>query len=153
MRQQLTPSLSLRVATVFGFAVLLNYPWELAQMPLFAMHESHGNVLWRCFIASLGDGVLVLLIFAAGWVIWRRQDWFERSGAAAWALMLTVGLIIAIAVEWNGLAMGRWNYAESMPRVPALNVGITPIAQMLVLPPIIFSLAARCLHRTKTPRS
>jgi hypothetical protein len=29
-----------------------------------------------------------------------------------------------------------------MPLVPGLNVGLTPVAQMLVLPPLIFSLLA-----------
>lgn len=57
------------LATIFVVAVLFNYPWELAQSPLYVGMESFSAVWWHCFVSSLGDGVLVLLIFAAGWVV------------------------------------------------------------------------------------
>jgi hypothetical protein len=50
-------------------------------MQLYA-DESDENAWWRCFIAGLGDGVLVLLVFTAGWAIWGQLDWFERPRAA-----------------------------------------------------------------------
>lgn len=109
-------------------------------MPLYAAHESLGNPWWRCFIASLGDGVLVLLIFTAGWAIWRQPDWFERPRAAGYSLMLAVGFVIAVAIEWLALAERRWSYAASMPTLPLFGIGITPVAQMLVLPPFILAL-------------
>jgi hypothetical protein len=62
------------VATVF------NYAWELAQAPLYEGMEHLRTVWWHCFVASLGDGLLVLLIFAAGWTALHRRDWFVRPG-------------------------------------------------------------------------
>jgi len=56
--------------------------------------------LWHCFVASLGDGVLVLLMFGVGWLVLRRQDWFVRPGVRGYVLMFVSGLTIAIAVEW-----------------------------------------------------
>ena len=52
------------VAAIFVVAVLGNYPWELAQAPLYVGMESFRAVWWHCFVASLGDGLLVLGIFA-----------------------------------------------------------------------------------------
>jgi len=46
-------------------------------------------------------------------------------------------------VEWVGVhVLGRWQYTETMPVVPGLGVGVIPIAQMLLLPPLIFRIAA-----------
>jgi hypothetical protein len=69
------------VISLFIVAVLLNYVWELAQAPLYVGLERYtAAVLWHCFIASLGDGIMVMLIFAAGWITLQRWDWFERPG-------------------------------------------------------------------------
>src|SRR5262245_36509341 len=37
-------------------------------------------VWWHCFIASLGDGLLILGIFAAGWIALGRQTWIVHPG-------------------------------------------------------------------------
>ena len=131
-----------QVVTLFVLAVLFNYPWELAQSPLYAGMGSSNRMWWHCFVASLGDGLLMLLIFAAGWTALHRQDWFVRPGLRGYAVMLAVGLIISVGVEWIAVhIVGRWAYTERMPLVPGLRVGIVPILQMLVLPPLIFRVA------------
>jgi len=133
------------VATIFAVAVLFNYPWELAQMPLYGASYD-GRTFLYCFLASLGDGLLVLLIFAAGWIVFRRREWFVRHGARGYLLMLAAGLIIAVGIERVAVGTGQWLYAEQMPRV--LGVGLAPIAQMLVLPPLIFRLVAAWRRRS-----
>ena len=144
-----------QVVTLFVLAVLFNYPWELAQSPLYAGMGSSNRMWWHCFVASLGDGLLMLLIFAAGWTALHRQDWFVRPGLRGYAVMLAVGLIISVGVEWIAVhIVGRWAYTERMPLVPGLRVGIVPILQMLVLPPLIFWVAAawdrvRCSSRAR----
>jgi hypothetical protein len=102
------------------------------------------RVLWHCFVASLGDGLLVLLIFGAGWAVLRWRDWFVRPGVRGYALMLAAGLVIAVTVEWVAVRIaGSWVYSARMPVVPLLGVGIMPVAQMLLLPPLIFHIVAR----------
>lgn len=127
-------------ATIFAVAVIFNYPWELAQMPLYDGASYDGRALLYCLLASLGDGLLVLLIFAAGWIAFRRRRWFMRPRSRGYLLMLAAGLIIAVGVERVATGTGQWQYSEQMPRV--LGVGLAPIAQMLVLPPLIFRVVA-----------
>ena len=95
--------------------------------------------------------VLLLLIFAAGWLVLRRRDWFFRPGVRGYVLMLVTGLVIAVSIELVAVyVMGRWEYTKQMPLVPGLGVGLTPVAQMLVLPPIIFHVVTVWLERAKT---
>ena len=138
------------VSSLFAVAVTLNYPWELAQAPLFVGFTDFNAIWWHCFVASLGDGVLVLLIFAIGWRVSRRRNWFEHPGASGYAVMLVSGLTIAVAVEWIAVQLlQRWNYAPAMPLLPVLDIGIVPVAQMLVLPALIFRVVAARVSRSR----
>jgi hypothetical protein len=98
-----------QVVTLFVLAVLFNYPWELAQSPFYMGMENLNRMWWHCLVASLGDGLLMLLIFAAGWTALHRQDWFVRPGLCGYAVMLAVGLIISVSIEWIAVhIVGRW---------------------------------------------
>ena len=128
---------------VFIVAVLLNYLWELAQAPLYVgLEDYNAGVLWHCFVASLGDGIMVLLIVAAGWFMLRQSGWFLRPGVRGYLLIITAGLVLAVLVEWVAVhILNRWEYTENMPKLPGLDIGLVPIAQMVVLPPLIFRIA------------
>jgi hypothetical protein len=132
-----------QLLAIFVVAVLFSYPWELAQSPLYAGMGHFSLIWWHCFIASGGDGLLVLLIFLAGWLALHRRDWIDRPGIRGYVLMLAVGGSIGVGVEWVAVhVMGEWAYTAQMPLVPGLGVGVVPVAQMLVLPPLIFRIVA-----------
>lgn len=132
-----------RVTAIFVVAVIVNYPWELAQTPLYKGMGDFHQMLWHCFPASLGDGLLVLLIFGVGWAAFGRRDWYAQPGIRGYALMLAAGLAIAVAIEWIAVEIaGQWTYNDRMPIVPLLGVGLAPVAQMLLLPPLVFCVVA-----------
>lgn len=135
---------------LFVTAVAVNYPWELAQAPLYEWPGESRNALWHCFVASLGDGVLILAIFAIGLIALRRPDWYEKPRAQGYIVMFLAGLALAIAVEWGAVhVFQRWAYADAMPRFPGLDIGIVPVAQMIVLPPVIFRIVAAIRKRKR----
>ncbi len=39
--------------------------------------------------------------------------------------------------EWHAVRAGRWAYSDLMPIVPLLQVGLAPVLQWLVVPPIV----------------
>lgn len=136
-------SLLRTVGTLLAISVPLNFIWEVAQMPLYVEDGKWLEFAVHCVVPSLGDGVIVLMIFGVGWTVWRRVDWFVRPGWLAWVLMLMTGLIIAILVEWVAVYwIGRWSYTANMPVLPVFKVGLSPVLQMLLLPPAIFKVAA-----------
>jgi hypothetical protein len=140
---------------VFIVAVLLNYLWELGQARLYVGLEAYNaGVFWHCFVASLGDGIMVLLIVAAGWITLQKPDWFVRPSIPGYLVMITTGLVLAVLVELVAVhGLGRWVYAEEMPTVPGLGIGLVPIAQMLILPPLIFRIATvRSEEKVRSPQ-
>lgn len=134
-------------AVVFVIGVLVNYVWELAQAPLFSGLTSD-NVWWHCFVASLGDGLILLLILVIGWCVHRRLDWFMKPGVLGHIVTAVSGVLIATLIEWVAVHVAhRWSYTAAMPLLPVLNIGLVPLAQMLVLPPLIFRVAAGWITR------
>lgn len=138
------------LAAIFIVAVGLNYVWEIMQVPLFSSMNGSENIWRHCFIASLGDGVIVWIIHVTGWIIFRRFDWFIAPGLAGYGVMLAAGLTIAVVVEWGAVhLLQRWTYASTMPLVPGMEIGLVPILQMLILPPVIFYIVAAFVKRKR----
>ncbi len=135
-------SIQLVVAT-FLVAVALNFLWEMSQSALFAPMGGTTRAVWRCLVASLGDGVIIIAVGAIGALLFRRLDWFVRPGSGGYVFMAIFGAVVAASIERWALSTGRWAYAVGMPLIPALNVGLVPVLQMVILPPLIFALAVR----------
>lgn len=128
---------------LFSLAVVVNFAWEMAQMSLYASIGSWIQNSAQCLRASLGDGAIVLAIYAVGAVVFRRFDWFRRPGVPGYVVMLTMGGILAAAFELAALRSGRWAYTFRMPRFPMMaDLGLLPMLQMMILPPIIFKIAS-----------
>jgi hypothetical protein len=132
---------------LFLIAVGINFIWEMAQMPLYEnMPFDSVYAWWLCFRASLGDGVIVLLIWSAGWALFRTRAWFHPLRGANSVVLVVTGAVIAVAIEIHALGAGRWAYTDLMPIVPVAGVGLSPLIQLLVLPWISMVVARR--HRS-----
>ena len=132
-----------RVARLFAAAVAINFGWEMAQMRLYASTGSWLQDFVGCLTASLGDGGMILIIWATGALLFRRPDWFRRPRVSGYAVMLTMGVTLAVAFEMSALRSGRWAYGPSMPRLPMTGgLGLLPMLQMVILPPVIFTVVS-----------
>lgn len=122
------------------FALLLNLPWEFLQVPFFAGMPSadHWDGVKTCARATLGDAVIMLMAY---WGVALRAGryWLAKHRLVHLAVFVGIGITITIAIEMLALAgvwMDGWSYAETMVTLPLLGVGVTPILQWLILPPI-----------------
>ncbi|MEO5844041.1 MAG: hypothetical protein ABIQ33_04300, partial [Caldimonas sp.] len=102
--------------------------------------------------ASLGDGLLVCLIYVACSIVFRQPNWNARMSASRYAAIFAIGLVIGVLIEWTGLQLHRWAYAEAMPLVPLLHIGLVPVVQMLVLPALVFWIAKAWAAATSNGR-
>lgn len=122
-----------------------NLAWEVAQLPLYTLwtEGSPGAIVWAVLHCTAGDGVIGATTLAAAIVLMRARGWpgsgFRRVAVAATLL----GVAVTVALEWlNVEVRGSWAYAATMPRLPPLGTGLSPVFQWLALPPICL-LAAR----------
>ena len=117
-------------------AVAVNFAWEMAQAYLYEPMGTGWQATRGCLIASVGDGAMVLLILTAARSLASRAS-------VQYAVTTSLGVVVAIAVEWWGLSSGRWAYRAEMPTVPGTGVGLVPVFQMAVLAPLTLWLADR----------
>jgi hypothetical protein len=132
------------------FALLLNFPWELLQVPLFARMADtpHWQGIKACTRASFGDAMILLVAY---WVVAVRaadRDWIAAPRVAQIALFVAVGATVTIGIEWlalNDMWIHSWRYSRSMPVFPGIGVGLSPLLQWIVLPLLVVWFARRQL--------
>ena len=134
----------------FLSAVALNFAWEMAQARLYEPMGTVWEATRRCFVASLGDGLVILLVVASGAMLFRSVRWFVEPTPARYAFAALTALIFAVAIELWGLATGRWAYQAHMPRLPGTELGAVPLAQMVILTPLSLWLAGAWRSRRGT---
>lgn len=133
---------------IFLVSVILNFPWERAQSRLYVMTDGTAVPWWHCGLASVGDGFLVLLMFWVGRVVFGQGAWFDHPGLRGYLLLAVTGLVTIIPLEWMMISrMKWWSYTSQMPLIPGTTVGVSPVAQMLLLPPVIFAIVAMWRRR------
>lgn len=120
---------------LWGF--VLNLAWELAQSPLYADHgRGWGYLAWTRLHCTVGDVLILLGAFWATAAAYRSWRWPVRHGNGAAATFLGAGLLYTAWSEWFNTAVREsWSYAPSMPTV--LGLGLSPLLQWLVLPPLL----------------
>lgn len=76
-----------------------------------------------------------------------------HPGLKGYAILTLAGVFMAIAIEWVAVHMlERWSYAQAMPLVPGIEVGLIPVLQMVLLPPLVFGIVAAVSTRITTNR-
>jgi hypothetical protein len=131
---------------ILVWALLLNFIWEMAQMPLFrGMVFNIENILF-CALASVADAIMTLLLYFGFAFIYDKPSWVKNMTPSRIISLIIVGGIGAILAEIRHTSLGNWAYTESMPLLPFVNVGLSPVLQFMVLPAIIYYLSFRSLR-------
>ncbi|MEO6075341.1 MAG: hypothetical protein ABIP56_00910 [Dokdonella sp.] len=144
-----TRSLKLVEINLFVFAFLINFVWEVLQTPLFSYpsNASLVQINLACLRASVGDAAMILVAFWIVAILQKGRGWIFHLSWMSLALFLLPGIVMTIVFE--ALATGplqRWTYAAAMPVLPGLGTGIAPLAQWLILPPIVAFIVNRQLR-------
>lgn len=123
------------------FALLLNFPWEILQAPLFEGMAAapHSDVIGACLQATLGDAVIMLLAHASIAAVTRRRLWLLAPSWREVAGFAAVGVAITAVIEWlatRGHWAQTWAYSSAMPLIPGIEIGLSPVLQWVIVPPI-----------------
>lgn len=125
----------------------LNLTWEVAQLPLYTLwtrappagiafavaHCTAGDLL----IGSAALAIVLMLTRSAALVGWK---WARISSCTA-----LIGVVYTVFSEWTNTTLFRWAYSELMPTIVlgATEVGLSPLLQWLVVPPLSLYLSRR----------
>lgn len=131
----------------------LHFAWEMLQAPLYEgmLSMPRWTATWHCARASAGDAVIAIVAYGTVALVARTRLWIVQPRTWQVAAYVGVGFAVTVALEYlNVYRLGRWSYAPAMPQV--LGIGLAPIAQWLVVPPLVLWLVHIHLRRrSRTP--
>lgn len=141
---------------IAGFSLLLNFPWEIVQMPLYRCLDtlSYGGAVRFCGFATLGDAAISVASYWAVAKATGQRHWIHDPASRQIAGYVGVGLGVTVLFEWLATeVIDRWQYAEAMPTLPVVGTGLAPLLQWTLLPPLILWLARRHLRESAQERA
>ena len=99
---------------------------------------------------------MVLLIYFVLAIVYKDPLWIKHLNLERTLMLVLVGGIGAILAEMRFLSQGDWAYAPSMPILPFVNAGLSPVLQFMLLPVLIYYVTSLLLkkwdaHHTKLP--
>ena len=144
-----------RSLIAFGYLPFLgglNLAWETAQLPLYTLwsEASAGTIAFSVAHCTAGDiaiGAAALIIVL---ILGRERavaQWRWRR-IAVWTAL--AGTAYTVFSEWSNTAiLGSWAYSGLMPtlEVAGIDIGLSPLLQWLVLPPLALYLSRKSRRR------
>lgn len=126
----------------------LNVAWEVAQLPLYTIwrEASPGYLAFAVAHCTVGD----VLIGAAALALALTGTRARSPGSWRWRTIVVVatvaGVAYTVASEWTHTSLRlAWQYSAFMPtvRLGAVAIGLAPLLQWLILPPLALYFARR----------
>lgn len=121
-----------------GLALAVHIPWELAQLPLYALWQDPDTLRLASHLIKtlLGDVLIATGFYLGAGLVFRDMDWPPRHARHGAWLLATVGLVFAVCREgYHVYLADTWMYAPAMPLV--FGLGLTPLLQWLLLSPLM----------------
>lgn len=129
-----------------GAMALGNLAWEIAHMPLYTLWESGtpGEIAFAALHCTGGDVLIAVSALVASLIVFGADGWPGRGYLRVALPAVAAGLAYTIFSEWLNIEVRQaWAYRDLMPVVPVLDVGLSPLAQWIVLPGLAFWWAQR----------
>lgn len=137
------------IFTVIIIAFLLNYIWELIQMPFYRNSFYDIRHISFCGLASIADAIMVLLLYFGVAFVFNNPLWIQHLKWRRIIILMLTGGTGAILSEMRHLSIGSWAYAGSMPIIPVVHVGLAPVLQFMLLPLLIYGVSFYSLKMGK----
>lgn len=135
------------VLIVILSAFLLNAIWEIVQIPLYAGGTYSWSHILFCLLASVADAIMVLLIYFGFAMVYKNALWIQNLKLSRIIFVIVIGAIGAVLAETRHLSIETWSYADTMPVIPILNAGLSPVLQFMILPLLIYKLSFKMKMR------
>ena len=119
-----------RILVIFITAFILNIIWENFHSVFYDNYRGGEITEFILLRAALVDAIIIVVLSLPFLVYFKKQSW----------LIIPIGFVISVIIEWWALGTYRWSYDISMPIIPFLSVGLTPTIQLGLLGYISFKI-------------
>lgn len=138
--------------TSFGLYLLIiavtNLIWETIQLPLYTLWNdgSAGEIVFAVAHCTAGDILIAFSALAIAAIVFSRGHWPHEKYWPVAGFAVLGGIVYTAYSEWvNTHVEESWTYSTLMPTISPLEIGLSPLLQWIVLPPIAFVVVKRRL--------
>lgn len=126
----------------------LNLAWEAAHVSLYTLwQEAEASyIAFSVLHCTAGDVMIGAAALPLALIFGREKSLAQWRWRRIGAVTALAGTAYTIFSEWmNTTVLRSWTYAEAMPTVElaGVEIGASPVAQWLVLPPLALYLARK----------
>lgn len=151
-RHQEWRSRGIAIALYVGLGAIGHLAWEIVQLPLYGLWRSAsgGEIAFAVVHCTAGDLVIATSVLLASLVLLRAWNWPRAKALQVATLALALGIAYTAFSEWHNVYVrGTWSYDAAMPTLPIIGyrIGVSPLAQWLVVPSAVFAAMARLRPR------
>ena len=119
--------------------LLLNLAWETLQLPLYTIWAAAGarEIVWTVLLCTIGDVSIAAGALAVGWLIAGRPRLVTGIPLSVGIVATLAGVAFTLFSEWRATQITHaWEYSELMPVIPGFRVGLSPLLEWIILPPV-----------------
>ena len=130
----------------------LNLLWEAAQLPLYTIwnEASTGAIAFAVLHCTVGDVLIGVATLVISLILCRAGPLGQWSWLRVGSISVALGFGYTMLSEWiNTAVRGSWQYSVLMPTlgIEGYRIGVSPLVQWLILPPLALALAWRRMCR------
>ena len=119
-------------------SLVLHLVWEVVQLPLYTIWlEPLSSQAFAVLHCTVGDLMIAGLSLLAAHALIATADWPRSELRRVWLLLLVFGVGYTIYSEWmNVNVRSNWTYAPTMPTLPLIGTGLSPLLQWIFVPTV-----------------
>lgn len=118
-----------------------NFTWEIVHLPLYTIWTDKGFAanVFAVLHCTLGDLLIASASLLGALFVAGHSDWPTKRYLPVAVIAISFGFAYTVFSEWlNTQVRGNWSYRELMPVLPLIGIGLSPLAQWIVIPTAAF---------------
>ncbi len=129
------------------FSFVIFATWEWVQTPFFIDNtEEINRIVWYRIHCTIGDTMILASTIIIIGLIRQSFSWLFAPSRYYYISTILLGVIYTLFSEYRNVYLARnWDYSVLMPKL--FGIGLLPVLQWIVLPPLIMYILKRAPHR------
>lgn len=144
------------VAFYIGASAIGHLVWEIVQLPLYSLWRTatRGELAFAVLHCTAGDLLIATSVLVTSLALMRAWHWPRTYALQVAALSILLGIAYTAFSEWHNVYVRQsWSYDAAMPTLSILGhqIGISPLAQWIVVPVAAFAALMVLRARRRSP--
>lgn len=118
---------------------LLNVFWEYLHLPLYTIWTSGSGreIVFAVLHCTAGDILIATFSLVFSLLLAGTEEWPKQRFKVIALITILNGVAYTVYSEWHNTTVTlSWAYSTAMPRL--LGIGLSPVAQWVLIPGFVF---------------